>query len=188
MNVKEAIEKRWSPRAFSDQMVERDLVKNLLEAGSKAPSSFNEQPWYYLLGFKGDNSYDLIFESLIEFNQSWTKTAPVLMIGVVRKSYQKNNSPNGHDRHDLGQATAYMTLAAMEEGVYLHQMGGFSADKARELFDIPEGFEAVTAIAMGYLGDKSQLPEDLAKQESPESPRKELSEFVFEEKWEKAIK
>lgn len=188
MKVQEAIEKRWSPRAFSDQMVERDLVKNLLKVGGTAPSSFNEQPWSYIVGFKGEKSYDLIFESLGEFNQSWTKTAPVLMIGVVRKAFKKNDSTNAHARHDLGQASAFMTLAAMEEGVYLHQMAGFSADKARELFDIPEGFEAVTAIAMGYPGDKTQLPEDLAKQESPESPRKELSEFVFEEKWEKAIK
>lgn len=188
MNVKEAIEKRWSPRAFSDQMVERDLVKDLLKIAGTAPSSFNEQPWYYLVGFKGEESYDKLFETLVEFNQSWTKTAPVLMIGVVRKAYAKNGSPNAHAKHDLGQSTSYMTLAAMEDGVYLHQMGGFSADKARELFDIPEAYEAVTAIAMGYPGDKSQLPEDLAKQESPESPRKELSEFVFEEKWEQAIK
>lgn len=188
MNVREAIEKRWSPRAFSDQMVKRELVKDLLKTGGKAPSAFNEQPWSYIVGFKGEKSYDLIFETLVEFNQSWTKTAPVLMIGVVRKAFKKNNTPNAHDRHDLGQSTAYMTLAAMEEGFYLHQMGGFSADKARELFDIPEGFEAVTAIAMGYPGDKSQLPEDLAEQESPESPRKDLSEFVFEEKWEQAIK
>ncbi|MAC95891.1 MAG: nitroreductase [Flavobacteriales bacterium] len=188
MNVREAIEKRWSPRAFSDEQVDRKIVKELFKLGGKAPSAFNEQPWTYLVGFKGDKSYDLIFESLGEFNQNWTKTAPVLMIGVVRKAFNKNSTPNAHDRHDLGQATAYMTLAALEHDIYLHQMGGFSADKARELFDIPEEFEAVTAIAMGYVGDKNQLPKDLAEQESPESPRKAIEEFVFEEKWNQAIK
>lgn len=187
MNVYEAIEKRWSPRAFSDKSLDRELVKKLLKAGGKAPSSFNEQPWYYLIGFKGDKSYDKITNTLIEFNQSWTHTAPVLLIGVVRKAFAKNSNPNGHAAHDLGQFNSYMTLAAMEEGVYLHQMGGFSKDKAKELFEIPDEFEAVTAIAMGYPGDKSQLPEELAEQESPESPRKDLSEYVFEGKWNESI-
>ncbi|MEQ8909859.1 MAG: nitroreductase family protein [Vicingaceae bacterium] len=188
MKVSEAIEKRWSPRAFSNQEIDRNQMKSLLEAAGTAPSCFNEQPWRYLIGFKGDDSYNKIMDCLVEFNQNWAKTAPVLMIGVVSKEFARNEKPNPHARHDLGAATAYLTIQAMEHDIFVHQMAGFSADKAKEKFNIPDSYEAVTAIALGYIGDSSQLPKDLQDQEKPSRDRKALKEISFEGDWAKSMK
>jgi nitroreductase len=188
MKISEAIEKRWSPRAFDQKEVDRDLLKSLLKAAGTAPSCFNEQPWRYMVGFKGDESYGKITSTLVEFNQSWCKTAPVLMLGIVNKQFAKNGKANAHARHDLGQSSSYLTLQAMKHDVYVHQMAGFDEEKAREVFNIPEDHEAVTALALGYLGDKDQLNDDLKDQESPESPRKSLEEIAFEGDWNQSIK
>lgn len=187
MKVREVIKERWSPRAFAGKAISTSDLRLILESASKAPSAFNEQPWRYIIGNKSDESYEKIMSALVEFNQSWAKTAPVLLVGVESKKYQRNQKPNAHSRHDLGQASAYLSLQAMELGIYSHQMAGFDADKIRELFEIPEDFEAVTVIALGYLGDVNQLPEDLQESESKRSGRKDLKEIVFGENWSEAF-
>ena len=62
-------------------------------------------------------------------------------------------------------------------------MGGFSPEKAREVFNIPEGYEAVTAIALGYIEDLSRIPESMHEEEKERSGRKSISEFVFGKNW-----
>ena len=64
-------------------------------------------------------------------------------------------------------------------------MAGFSADKVKDAFSIPEGYSAATALAIGYLGDKKDLPEDIASQENGPSERIGLEKFVFSNNWEK---
>jgi|SRR5690554_456757 len=183
MKVSEAIEKRWSPRAFSKQLIARETILELLQAAATAPSCFNEQPWRYLVGFKGDETYQKIFNCMGEYNQSWTKTAPILMVGCVKKTFDLNGKQNVHARHDLGAATAYLTMKAIDQDIFVHQMAGFSTEAVKSEFELSDNFEAVTAIALGHLGDKKDLPEDLAKQESPESPRHPVSEFAFNGSW-----
>ena len=69
---------------------------------------------------------------------------------AVTQTYPNPTSPNRHAVHDLGLAISQMVLQALDHGVYTHQMGGFFPEKAREVYQIPEGFEPYTAIAMGY--------------------------------------
>jgi len=187
MKVKEAIEKRWSPRAFSDQMIEKQTLKNLLQEAGSAASCFNEQPWHFIVGVKGTETYQKIYDTLVSFNQDWAKTAPVLMLAVSVNEFSKNAKPNPHHRYDLGQSVGFLSLRAMEENIYLHQMAGFDADLAKEKFKMADQAEAVAAIALGHLGDSNQLNDDLKEQESPESPRKPLEDFVFEGEWGKAF-
>jgi hypothetical protein len=63
-------------------------------------------------------------------------------------------------------------------------MIGILPDKARELFDIPEGFEAWTGIAIGYRGDPMTLPDALKERDLMPRQRKPLEQFVFSGKWE----
>lgn len=183
MNVTQAIDTRWSPRAFSNEMIKVETVKELLRAASTAPSCFNEQPWRYIVGFKGDETYQRITECLVEFNQNWTKTAPVLLLGIARKEFARNGNPNPHAWHDLGAASAYLTMKAMEQEIFVHQMAGFSSEKAKESFGISAEFEVVTAIALGKIGDKKKLPADLQEQEEFKRIRNPLNEFAFTTKW-----
>jgi len=186
MNIDTYIEKRWSPRAFDNKKIDSSVLEKIFIAGGRAASSFNEQPWRYIIGQKGSESYEKLFECLIEWNQSWAKTAPVLALGVIKNTFSNNGKINHHASHDLGAASTNLSMKALEQDVFIHQMAGILPEKAKEIFKIPDGYEAVTVLAMGYIGDKNQLAEDLAKQENGPSQRKSLEEIVFSNNWEEA--
>ncbi len=182
--IHELLQKRWSPRAFADKPVEPDKLKRLLEAARWAPSSFNGQPWAFIIGAKDQPAdYAKVLSCLVEFNQSWAKAAPVLMITVARLNFEHNNEPNRHAFHDVGQAITNLTLQATAEGLFVHQMAGILPDVAKKTLGIPDGWEAVTGVAIGYLGDPAMLPEKLRERESTPSPRKPLSQFAFTGSW-----
>ena len=173
---------RWSPRAFDDKEISKKEVKTLLEAARWAPSSMNEQPWRYILGFKGDESYDKILDCLVEFNRNWAQTAPVLGM-VVGKKLFKSGKENRHFWYDSGQSMAYFSLQATAMNLHLHQMGGFSKSKAIEKLQIPsEEYEPLTAFALGYKTDpeNTNIPDDLKEEEYNPRKRKQQSELFFE--------
>ena len=176
--------KRYSPRTFEDRIIEEDKLNRIFEAIRWAPSSMNDQPWNLLVGLKGKNDvYDKIMDSLAEFNQIWAKLAPVLVVIVADKISAKTGTTNNVYQYDAGQAASYLSMQAMEENIYTHQMGGFDKDKMQTIFNIPEQFEPVSVIALGYLGELENLPENFQKMEMTERVRKEQSEFVFRDAW-----
>ncbi len=183
--VVELILKRWSPRSFADKPVpSADLVK-IFTAAAWAASSFNEQPWRFLVGKKGDETYGKILDSLVEFNQAWAKTAPVLIVSVGKKTFSGNGHRNGYALHDTGAASANLSLQATALGLHTHGMGGVDKEKVRTMFAIPEDFEVGAAWALGYVGVPEALPEAYREMEMAARTRKGLAEFVFAE-WEKA--
>lgn len=176
------ISERWSPRAFNGEPVEIEKLQRIFEAARWAPSSSNEQPWRFIVGFKGDDVYDKIFSTLVEFNQLWASTAPVLILALTRKSSSKNPEKENHSaRYDLGQALAYLTFQAMSEGLFVHQMGGFDMSMAAELLKVPADFHVVTVSAIGYIGDPEVLHPNLKKMEYATRTRQPLAEMVFSE-------
>ena len=182
--IHDLLRRRWSPRAFSDRPVEREKLLSVLEAARWAPSSNNEQPWHYLVATKNEpEEFARLLACLVERNQSWAKAAPVLMLSVASTLFSRNGKPNGHALHDVGQAVAYLTVQAMALDLYVHQMAGFSVDKARETYALPENSEPVAALALGYLGDPGSLPQDYRQKELVLSTRKPVGEFVFTGLW-----
>jgi nitroreductase len=182
-NLHEIIGKRWSPRAFSDKPVSPKDLKSLLEAAHWAASSFNEQPWRFILGRRGDATYQKILDTLVPFNQDWAKSAPILVLTAAKKTFSHNGSPNYYGLHDTGAASATLALQAASLGLHTHSMAGFNHDKARADFKIPEDFDIGAVTAVGYFGDPETLPDGLKKQEISGRTRKPLSDVVFSE-WE----
>jgi len=182
--VIEEILRRWSPRAFSDKPVAAEDLKKIFEAAHWAASSYNEQPWRFVVGRKGDEAYKKIFDSLAEFNQKWAKSAPVLILSAGKKTFSHNGSPNYYGLHDTGAATAYLTLQTSALGMHAHSMGGFDKEKARAAFGIPEDYAIGAVTALGYFGDPDALPDHFKQQEMSPRSRKPLREIVFAE-WEK---
>lgn len=174
------LKKRWSPRAFSDKPVETEKLQRIFEAASWAPSSFNEQPWRFIVGIKGNPSYDKLFKALLPFNQGWAHSAPVLVFILSKKTSGFDGSPNNVHRYDGGQAAAYLTFQATEEGLYVHQMGGIDRQQGRASFDIPEDYAILTGAAIGYKGHPEILPADLHDEEKADRDRKSLDKLVFE--------
>jgi len=183
--VIEVILERWSPRAFANKPVSKHDLRMIFEAARWAASSYNEQPWRFLVGHKGDATYQKIFDSLVEFNQSWASSAPVLILSAASKTFAHNGAPNKYAVHDTGAATAYLSLQATALGLHTHSMAGFDQDKARAAFGIPDTFHIGAVTALGYLGDVDNLPEGLIDRELAKRERKPLSEIVLSG-WEKA--
>jgi len=182
--VAEIIRRRWSPRAFAAQPVEPDKLRSLFEAARWAPSSFNEQPWVYILATKDQpDEYAQMLSCLVEKNQQWARLAPVLMVSVAKMNFDKTGKPNRHAFHDVGLATATMLVQATAIGLFVHQMAGFSVEKIKATYSLPEGFEPVAAMAVGYPADPETLPEPFREQEVAPRRRKPISDFVFEGKW-----
>ena len=178
------IKTRWSPRAFSSKGVEQEKLHRLFEAARWAPSCFNEQPWRFVIGIKDqNNTYTKIFEALAEGNKIWCQNVPVLVALCAKKTFTYNGQPNQWAFYDLGQAAAYITFQAMAEGLYVHQMAGFSAEKIQKAFAIPEDYQPFTVMAIGYLGNPDALPEDLKQSELSKRTRLALNQMVFTNKW-----
>ncbi len=177
--VPELILKRWSPRTFADREVPAGDLERLFVAASWAASSYNEQPWRFFVGRKGDEAYKKIFDSLVEFNQGWAKSAPVLILSIGKKTFSHNGSPNAYGLHDTGAATAYLGLAATSLGLHTHSMAGFDKELARAAFGVPADYEIGAVTALGYLGNLDDLPKDYQQSEMAPRTRKPVAEFVF---------
>ena len=182
--IHDLLRQRWSPRAFAPRPVEREKLLSLLEAARWAPSSFNEQPWSFIVATKEvPAEFEQLLNCLVDFNQGWAKAAPVLMFSVARLTFSRNDKPNRHAYHDIGLATENLALQAVALGLVAHQMAGFDGAKAREVFAIPAGFEPVAAIAVGYQGNPTTLPEKMRQGELAPRERKPMADFVFTGRW-----
>jgi nitroreductase len=182
--VHDLIRDRWSPRAFADKSVPPEVLRSLFEAARWAPSSSNEQPWAYIVATRDDKeNFKKMLSVLVEFNANWAKNAPVMANAIAELAFAKNNTPNRNAQYDTGAATALMSMEATSRGLAVHQMAGFDPDKARQVFEIPAGWDAIAAIAIGYPGDPESLPQPLRDRELAPRVRKPLSKFVMTGSW-----
>jgi nitroreductase len=159
-------------------------LRSIFEAARWAPSSYNEQPWAFIVATKDDkDSFAKLLSVLIEFNANWAKSAPVLAIAVAKLAFANNNAPNRNAQYDTGAAAALLSVEATARGLAVHQMAGFDPEKARQVFGIPPGWEAIAAIAIGYRGDPASLPPPLKEREMAPRTRKPIGEFVMTGHW-----
>ena len=182
--IHELLARRWSPRAFEDRDVSRADLASLLEAARWAPSSFNDQPWRFVLASRGDRERHASFVScLVPRNQRWAASAPLLAFSCAREAFARDGRPNAHAWHDVGLATAQLCFQATHLGLATHMMAGYDAARAREVLAIPEGWNPVAGIAIGYAGDPASLPEEFRAAESAPRSRLVLEELAFEGRW-----
>ncbi len=182
--IHDLLSTRWSPYAFSGRPVETTVLCSLFEAARWAASSFNEQPWRYLVATKEDtDGYAKMLSCLVEANQTWAKSAPVLAIGVASLRFSRNDKPNKVAYHDLGLASANLTVEAGAHGLSVHQMAGIEPDEVRRVYSVPEGYEPLTALAIGYAAPAEEAPEEFRERDLSPRPRNPLDAFVFADSW-----
>lgn len=181
--IHDLLRRRWSPRAFDDRPIEPEKLRSLFEAARWAPSSNNGQPWRFLIAVKEIKAeYDRLFNCLVEGNQQWASRAPVLLLSVATLQFE-DGSMNRHALHDTGMAAENLVIQATAIGLVAHQMAGFRIDQARADCQIPEGYEPVTMIAIGYPGDPFLLSDRLRARENQPRVRKPATEFVYSATW-----
>ncbi len=176
---------RWSPRAFdAERPVEPEKLRRVLEAARWAPSSYNEQPWRFLLATKDDaEDYERLLGGLNERNQQWAKSAPVLMVTVAKKHFTRNEKPNRHAWHDVGLAMGNLLAQTTALGLHAHQMAGIQPERLRASCSIPDDFDPVAGLALGYLPADDALSDEEKERRQQKRTRRPLRETVFGAAW-----
>ncbi len=180
--IHELLRQRWSPYAFDpDRGISEDDLRALFEAARWTMSSYNAQPWRYIVGVREHSPevWQQVLNILLEGNQAWAKNAPVLVLGLVEHNFEHNAKENKAAVHDLGAASASLTLEATARGLSVHQMIGIDPDKARKVFNISGSLEPFTGLAIGYVGDPSAVGEEYAKRDARERQRKLLDDIII---------
>ncbi|MCR9143607.1 MAG: nitroreductase family protein [bacterium] len=179
-NLDKNIQTRRSLRSFADKNVDAETLRTLFEAARWAASCFNEQPWRFVYATREEPAeFERLLACLVEFNQAWAKAAPVLMLTLAAKSFEKNGKANRHAEHDLGLALGNLSLQAASLGLHVHEMAGFDAAQAAQDLGVPPEYTVVSMATIGYPGDPQNLSEALREKEAAPRTRKALSEIVF---------
>jgi len=186
--VHELIAKRWSPYVFDGRPVEADKLRSCLEAARWAASSFNEQPWRFIIASREDEAaFTTALSCLVEPNQAWAQHAGALLFTVVSTKFTRNDKPNRVAEHDVGLAMGNFSLQATALGLHVHEMGGVLLDQIRETYKVPEGFDPLTGLAIGYHGG-NVADQAMQDRDAGARNRKPLNELVFEGRWFNASK
>jgi len=187
--IHELLADRWSPYGYSNRPVSGEDLSSLFEAVRWAASSYNEQPWSYVVAVRdSQEEFERLLSCLVEGNRAWAQHAPVLALAVASLNFSRNGKPNIAAVHDLGLAAGNLCMEATARGIFVHQMIGILPDLARELYQIPEGHDPLTAFAIGYPLDPAELPEKLKERDLAPRSRKSLREFVFGGRWGESLK
>ena len=137
--IHEVLTGRYSPYVFdAGRSVSQADLQSIFEAARWTMSCYNEQPWRYIVGVRerDASTWEQVLECLVEGNQAWAQHAPVLGLGLTRKTFERNGKDNPAARHDLGAASANLTVEAVARGLQVHQMLGIVPDRAIELFEL----------------------------------------------------
>ncbi|MGO9640163.1 MAG: nitroreductase family protein [Candidatus Acidiferrales bacterium] len=185
--IHQLISSRTTSRAFSTRPVPAGDLRAVLEAARWAASSYNAQPWRFVVARREDASrFESILSALMPVNREWASTAPVLIVTVARANFPHNEKPNRHAWHDVGLATGNLMMQAEALGLVTGTMGGFDPKAAREKLHIPDGWEPVAVIALGYPANEEANAGAGAHPAKPRE-RKPLEEIVYGGDWGKPV-
>jgi nitroreductase len=174
---------RWSPYAFdTSKPVDPQDLSSLFEAARWAMSAYNEQPWRYIVANRNTDPtlWKDVLASLVEGNRSWAQHVPVLALGFVTPEFEKTGKPNDIAIHDLGAASAFLTIEATARGLAVHQMSGILPDVIGLNFPSAKSLQPVTGLAIGYAGPNDQLDENIAMRDTRTRERKPLSDILLQ--------
>ncbi len=182
--INELMKKRWSPRSFSNQELNEEMVMSLFEAAKWSASAFNEQPWRFIYALKQDGAeYDKLFLGLNEKNRTWANSAPMVGFAIAKSTFDRNNKINHHAWYDTGMAMSQLTLQAMDMNLYVHQMAGIDKNYLIETFGIHEPYDIICGFVIGYLGSSDALEGPMAEMENSAPSRKPLDEIIHHKNW-----
>jgi len=188
--VQQTIAERWSGRAYDpSKKVSAEQTLSLLEAARWAPSCYGDQPWRFIVWDKHSDaaSWQKGFDCLMPGNQAWVKDAPLLLLTTADSLFKHNGQPNRWGQYDSGAAAENLCLQAASMGLMAHQMGGFDANKTRQVFAIPEQYALMAMMAVGYPADVATLSAEVLERETAPRQRRALGELFFSGAWGKPV-
>ena len=191
VKINELIARRWSARAFdTNREVEGWKIISLFEAARWAPSCGGDEPWRFVLWnrFTSPVEFQKAFETLDEGNKKWVRNAPILIGVFAYKKWRGNSNEVNHwAQFDTGASAMSLYLQAFDVGLYAHPMAGFDAKKLVQEFNIPEMYEPMAMIAVGYPGNPDSLESPYREREFQARRRRPLEENFFVNFWGNSI-
>ena len=159
MELFEAIRRRRSIRAFTEEEVSEREIKELLEAAILAPSAGNIQPWSFVVIRDHDTKRKLAEAAL---NQFFIEKVPVVIVVLAdwnrsRRHYGSRGA-NLYCLQDTAAAIQNMLLAAVALGLGACWVGAFQEDMVSAVLEVPEGFRPVAIVPVGRPAEKPNPP------------------------------
>ncbi|WP_151770568.1 nitroreductase family protein [Streptomyces abyssomicinicus] len=174
---------RWSPRSFdATHTIGDEELLTLLEAARWAPSAGNSQPWRFLVGRRGDSTYQRILGALRPGNQSWADRSSLLLAAVAAE-LREDGTPHHDPSYDTALAVAQLAVQSTALGLHAHQMGGFDPAALSTALNIPDDYRPLSVTAVGALAPADLLPEELRVRETATRERRPLAETFFAGSW-----
>jgi nitroreductase len=169
MDVKEAILRRRSIRAYVSKPVPEDVLNRVLDAARLAPSAKNRQEWRFIVVREAEARKRVVDATN---NQLFVGAAPVILVFCATEGdYVMRCGQNG-GTVDTSIALSYVTLAAVEEGLGTCWVGSFYEDKMKAALGIPAGARVVAVTPLGYPAE-----------DPPARGRRAMKEVVSFDKW-----
>ncbi len=175
MDVFEAVQERRSIRAYEDKQVPREKLEKILEAGRLAPSAVNREPWHFIAVTDKEKLKALSRGPFAKF----LKQAPVVIVACG----DKKASPDWY-AIDTALAVENMVLTAVSEGLGTCCVGSFNEKDVKATLKVPDNFEVLVMIAVGFPREKLDLSSKLLRLVRT---KKVISEVASEEEFGKAF-
>jgi nitroreductase len=169
MNFLELAKNRFSSRSYKPQPVERETIKNVLEAARIAPSAANKQPWHFLV-FTRQESLKKAYQL---YHREWFKQSPVVILACAEKqqAWTRAEDNKNHADIDLAIAIDHITLQATELGLATCWICNFFVEKTKQMLNLPQNLEPIALLTLAY-------PADIPDVERHKTQRKKLEEIV----------
>lgn len=151
------VNNRQSVRGYKPDMVEKEKLERILEAGRISPSACNAQPWKFIVVDDQElknKVADATSNRVIGINH-FTKQAPVHVVVVLEPAnFNSNFGSIMKDKNlpliDIGIAAAHLCLQATAEGLGTCILGWFNERTIKKLLEIPKSKRVILVITLGY--------------------------------------
>lgn len=166
MEFSKVIEGRRTIRSYQDRVVDQDVIYSILQSATYAPSWKNSQCWRFYAVTEKDVLAKLKELGLPEGNRLKVEHAPCIIVTCFEKGISglgngdqyANSIGEGWSYFDLGLAVENLCLVAYDKGLGTLIMGIRNGEAVQNLLHIPEQYEVVALIALGYPAINPAMP------------------------------
>lgn len=163
-----------------DAVLDREQLVALLEAARWAATWGHRQPVGFIVGLRGDGTFGDIAELLKRGNRYAHAAGALIMVCIDEGDDERTAR---YAAVDAGAAIAQLTVEAVSRGLVAHPMAGFDAERACEVFGIPESVRPVAVVAVGSLGDYENAPPEIVERDAQGRHRLPLEDVAFSGRW-----
>jgi nitroreductase len=171
METWDAIRARRNVRSFSDEPLTEAELDRILEAGRRAPSAGNSQPWDLVLVTDPAQLEELATVWQGARHVAGSAATIAIVAPIVEDERQAT-----FIEYDLGQLTVQMAIAAADMGIGSGHSAVRDQDLFRRLLGVPDGYRGAALLALGHPADRPLAPIEHPK-------RRPFDDIVHRGRW-----